>query len=205
MTNTADRTRGPSQPNSGDTITPTGPLTAPAATVANLTRNSRAERARMPVALHVAEDVAIQHGVCIRPISQRVTDTYTGEVTLVDVPCGATLERKCPPCAKRAQRLRMHQCRAGWHADTDPIPGADPSTDPQQELVTVRADVTAARDEFLDLGDVGSAEAASETLDVLDAELVELGVRGRLEPEPATGRRTRSTKRRQDAPTCRRK
>ncbi len=70
-----------------------------AASSANLTRNSRAERARMPVALHVAEDVAIQHGVCIRPITQRVTDTYTGEVTLVDVPCGATLETKCPLCS----------------------------------------------------------------------------------------------------------
>jgi hypothetical protein len=200
MTNKADRTRDASQPNSGDASTAPGPLLAPVATAANLTRNSRAERARMPVALHVAEDVAIQHGVCIRPITQRVTDTYTGEITLVDVPCGATLERKCPPCAKRAQRLRMHQCRAGWHADTDPIPDADPSNDPQQELVTVRADVTAARDEFLDLGDVDSAQAATETLDVLDAELAELGVRGRLESEPTTGRRTRSTKRRQDAP-----
>src|SRR4051812_16629400 len=56
------------------------PLPAPVASTANLTRNSRAERARMPVALHVAEDVAIQHGVCIRPITQRVTDTFTGEV-----------------------------------------------------------------------------------------------------------------------------
>jgi hypothetical protein len=172
----------------------------PAPSIANLTRNSRAERARMPVALHVAEDVAIQHGVCIRPITQRVTDTYTGEVTLVDVPCGATMEAKCPPCAKRAQRLRMHQCRAGWHADTDPIPDEDPANDPQRDLVAVRADVTAARDEFLALGDVDSAEAAVETLETLDAELVELGVRGRLEPEPTAGRRTRSTRRRQDAP-----
>src|SRR3954469_12537768 len=111
------------------TVTPE-PLAAPVASTANLTRNSRAERARMPVALHVAEDVAIQHGVCIRPITQKVTDTFAGEQTLIDVPCGATLEAKCPPCAQRARRLRMHQCRAGWHADTDPIPDEDPANDP---------------------------------------------------------------------------
>jgi hypothetical protein len=182
------------------TLTPE-PLAVPVASTVNLTRNSRAERARMPVALHVAEDVAVQHSVCIRPITQRVTDTYTGEVTLVDVPCGATLETKCPPCALRAKRLRMHQCRAGWHADTDPIPDEDPPNDPQRDLVAVRADVTAARDEFLALGDVDSAEAAAETLELLDAELAELGVRGQLEPERAPGgRRIRSTRRRQDAP-----
>src|SRR5690349_2406207 len=172
------------------TLTPET-LAPPVASVANLTRNSRAERARMPVALHVAEDVAIQHGVCIRPITQRVTDIHTGEVTLVDVPCGATLESKCPPCAQRAKRLRMHQCRTGWHADTDPIPDADPPNDPQRDLVQVRADITAARDEFLDLGDLDSAEAAAETLELLDAELAELGVRGKLEPDRSGERRTR--------------
>jgi hypothetical protein len=180
-------------------LTPPG-LPAPVASVANLTRNSRAERARMPVALHVVEDVAIQHGVCIRPITQRVTDTITGEVTLVDVPCGATMEAKCPPCAERARRLRMHQCRAGWHADVDPIPDEDSSDDPQRDLVRTRADVTAVRDDFLAAGDLDSAEAAAETLELLDAELLELGVRGKVEPERATGRRTRTTRRRQDAP-----
>src|SRR3954469_8363701 len=97
------------------TVTPE-PLAAPVASTANLTRNSRAERARMPVALDVAEDVAIAHGVCIRPVTMRVTDTHTGETSMVDVPCGATTEAKCPPCAERGRRLRMHQCRAGWHA-----------------------------------------------------------------------------------------
>jgi len=181
-----------------------GPVTVPAVSVAssaNLTRNSRAERARMPVALAVVEEVAISHGVCIRPITQRVTDTVTGEITLVDVPCGATMEAKCPPCAERGRRLRMHQCRAGWHAESDPIPNPDPSTSAQRELAEVRADVTAVRDEFLALGDVDSAQAATETLEQLDRELAALGVRGSLEPDKATsGRRTRSTKRRQDAP-----
>jgi hypothetical protein len=187
------------QPGVNPPLTPGGAIPAPALS-GNLTRNSRAERARMPVALDVVEDVAKAHGVCIRPITQRVTDTLTGEITLVDVPCGATLETKCPPCAERGRRLRMHQCRAGWHAEADPIPDADPSTAAQHELVQVRADVMAVRDEFLAAGDHDSARAVIETLDVLDAELAELGVRGRLEPEPSPGRRTRSTKRRQDAP-----
>ncbi|GLY14463.1 hypothetical protein Kisp01_14780 [Kineosporia sp. NBRC 101677] len=177
------------------------PMQPTAASISNLTRNSRAERARMPVALHVAEDVAIANGVCVRPITQRVTDTHTGEVTLVDVPCGATLESKCPTCAQRARRLRMHQCRAGWHADSDPIPDEDTSTSAQQDLVAARADVTAVRDDFLARGDLGVAEAASETLDAIDAELAELGVRGPLEREkPEAARRKRSTRRRQDAP-----
>lgn len=60
--------------------------------------------------------------------------------------------------------------------------------------------MTAARDEFLDLGDPDAAEAAAETLEQLDAELADLGIRGRLEPERTGGRRTRSTRRRQDAP-----
>ncbi|MCE0536987.1 helitron helicase-like domain-containing protein [Kineosporia rhizophila] len=193
------------------TTTPTPPATASenlgnpmqpsGASISNLTRNSRAERARMPVALHVAEDVAIANGVCVRPITQRVTDTLTGEVTLVDVPCGATLESKCPTCAQRARRLRMHQCRVGWHAESDPIPDEDPSTSAQQDLVAARADVTAVRDDYLARGDHDVAEAASETLDVIDAELAEMGVRGPLERgKPETARRKRSTRRRQDAP-----
>ncbi|MEN3537423.1 replication initiator [Microbispora sp. ZYX-F-249] len=38
----------------------------------------------------------------------------------MDVPCGATLESKCPPCAKRNRQLRRAQCREGWHLDHDP-------------------------------------------------------------------------------------
>ncbi|MBT0773163.1 hypothetical protein KIH74_29740 [Kineosporia sp. J2-2] len=179
----------------------TDPMKPLGTSISNLTRNSRAERARMPVALHVAEDVAIAHGVCVRPITQRVTDTHTGEVTLVDVPCGATLESKCLPCAERARRLRVHQCRAGWHAETDPIPDEDPSNGAQQDLVAIRADVTSARDEFLHLGDRDAAEAATESLDAIDAELRDLGVRGSLDRETPSGtRRKRSTRRRQDAP-----
>jgi hypothetical protein len=57
--------------------------------------------------------------VCVNPITLKVTDTITGEVQFKDVPCGATMEHKCPTCAEKARKLRMTQCREGWHLDSD--------------------------------------------------------------------------------------
>jgi hypothetical protein len=65
-------------------------------------------------------EVAITQGVCARPVISRVTDLDTGEVHLVPIWCGATREDRCPACAERARRLRMQQCREGWHLDTEP-------------------------------------------------------------------------------------
>jgi hypothetical protein len=39
---------------------------------------------------------------------------------LVPIWCGSTREDRCPACADRARRLRMQQCREGWHLDTEP-------------------------------------------------------------------------------------
>lgn len=60
------------------------------------------------------------NGVCIRPVLQKLTDLTTGEVRMVAIPCGATKESKCPPCAAKARRLRMQQCREGWHRTDEP-------------------------------------------------------------------------------------
>lgn len=79
-------------------------------------RQTRAERARMPIAPHVAKAVAQEHGVCIRPFAVQRTDLETGDTETVDVPCGATLASKCGPCAERKRRLRMAQCREGAYA-----------------------------------------------------------------------------------------
>ena len=49
-----------------------------------------------------------------------MVDTETGESALVPIPCQATLASICPSCAERARRLRMQQCREGWHLDTEP-------------------------------------------------------------------------------------
>jgi len=65
-------------------------------------------------------EVAIAQGVCARPVIARVTDLESGDVRLVPLSCGSTREDRCPACAERARRLRMQQCREGWHLDSEP-------------------------------------------------------------------------------------
>ena len=59
--------------------------------------------------------VATDHGACVRPVLRKVHDRRTGEVHKLVIPCGSTREHLCPPCAKKAQRLRMQQREEGWH------------------------------------------------------------------------------------------
>jgi hypothetical protein len=84
--------------------------------------------------VHAAALIA---GVCVRPVISQVTDTGTGETQLVPISCGSTREDRCPPCADRARRLRMHQCREGWHLTTEPdrqpTPGDDQGDHPDQD------------------------------------------------------------------------
>jgi hypothetical protein len=63
---------------------------------------------------------ALAVGVCPRPVVARVSDVESGEVQVVPISCGSTREDRCPPCAERARRLRIAQCREGWHLDTEP-------------------------------------------------------------------------------------
>jgi hypothetical protein len=160
---------------------------------------SRAARARMPLAVDVVHEAAVAHGVCVRPVAMKVTDTATGEITFVDVPCGATLAAKCPTCAERARRLRMHQCREGWHLDDEPVLDADPPSSVHLRLATERADITSARDELAAAGETGAVVAVVESLADVDHELRRSGVRGDVEPT-VRNRRVRSTRRRSDAP-----
>ncbi len=60
---------------------------------------------------------AESHGVCVRPILQELVDTLTGSASTVALPCGSTRANVCRPCADKARRLRMQQCREGWHRD----------------------------------------------------------------------------------------
>ncbi|HET8984072.1 MAG TPA: replication initiator, partial [Pedococcus sp.] len=105
---------------------------------------TRAERSRLPLARHVVEAAAVSHGVCVHPVPVRRIDPETGGSVVVDVPCGATLESKCPPCAQRARSLRIAQCRTGWHLETEPVFEPDDPTHHQIELATLRADLEAA-------------------------------------------------------------
>jgi hypothetical protein len=68
----------------------------------------------------LVREAALIAGVCARPVVAQVTDTESGEVRIVPMSCGSTREDRCPPCADRAKRLRIQQCREGWHLDTEP-------------------------------------------------------------------------------------
>ncbi|GAA3085970.1 replication initiator [Streptosporangium carneum] len=160
---------------------------------------SRAERQRMPVALDVAVEVAKANGVCVRPLVLRRLDTRTGRSEDVNVPCGATREAKCPPCAKRNRQLRMVQCREGWHLDHEPVTEPNPSTDEQRWLVEFRADVQARRDAAERSGTADEVADWDEAIRAVDAEINAAGIRGSLSARTAP-KRSRSTRRRQDAP-----
>lgn len=77
------------------------------------------------IAPDLLRDIAVKNGACIRPVLSRLTDTSTGEQTVVPIPCGSTQERQCPPCADRNRRLRMQQCREGWHRTDEPLTDHD--------------------------------------------------------------------------------
>jgi hypothetical protein len=167
-------------------------------------KTTRAERLAQPLAREVAEQVAADHGVCIRPVSLRRTNIATGTTEVIDVPCGSTLESRCPACAKRKRSLRRSQCEEGWHLTAEPVVEPDPPTDQQRAWVEQRAMVTAERDRLAATG-VASAEELS-ALDAaiadLDEEITASGLRGSVtrSGDSSGARRVRSTKRRQDVP-----
>ncbi|RCG29091.1 replication initiation protein [Sphaerisporangium album] len=158
----------------------------------------RAVRAAMPLAMDVIEEACKVNGVCLRPVVLKRTDTTTGKVEYVNVPCGATLAAKCEPCANRAVQLRKAQCREGWHLEAEPVAEAAEPTDRQRWLIEERADVEALRD--LAEQDGGDLAVWDEVATTLEDELAQSGVRGHVLPGEGRPRRSRSTRRRQDAP-----
>jgi replication initiator protein RepSA len=164
-------------------------------------RQTRAERMRQPLASDVITATAEQHGVCVRPFTMEVGDLDTGELRYVPVPCGSTVESQCGPCARKARALRMAQCREGWHLTEEPDFTPDEPTREQTALLELRADLVAG---YRDASAAGGTEADElrEEIRSVDAELRQLGMRGRLpNPEgPAKRPVKRSTKRRQDTP-----
>ncbi|WP_167410091.1 replication initiator [Pseudonocardia alni] len=148
----------------------------------------------------VATQLAEDHGVCVRPLAMRRIDQSSGRVDVVPVPCGSTREDQCRPCAEKARRLRMVQCREGWHLEDEPIAKPADPTAAQKDLMTVRADLHAAYTDARAKGDEEECEEIRDTVAEVDAELRALGVRGRLAPLDPTPRTVRrSTRRRQDA------
>src|SRR5919112_4850739 len=113
-------------------MTPTQPATV------DVTGMTRAQRSALPLTADVAQAVAEQHGVCVRPLAMRRIDTTTGQVDVVPVPCGSTREDQCRPCADKARRLRMVQCREGWHLDAEPVIDRSTPTEEQKQLLAAR-------------------------------------------------------------------
>jgi hypothetical protein len=161
------------------------------------TRTTRMERLSMPLARDVVRTLAVEQGGCVRPVQLRRTNLDTGQVAQVLVPCGHTLASVCPSCAERARVLRAAQCREGWHLDAEPVPvPADPD-EVQRTWVGMRAEVQQHRDEGAAAGE-DTAELDALTGE-LDEEITNSGLRGKVLPS-RTARRSRSTRRRQDAP-----
>ena len=162
---------------------------------------TRAQKAMLALSTEVATQLAEDHGVCVRPLAMRRIDQSSGRVDVVPVPCGSTREDQCRPCADKARRLRMVQCREGWHLEDEPIAKPADPTAAQKELMAVRADLHVAYTDARTAGDDAECEEIRETVTEIDTELRALGIRGRLaplDPQPQTVRRT--TRRRQDAP-----
>src|SRR5262245_27877512 len=140
---------------------------------------SRAARLAMPRAIDALKSLAVEHGVCIHPILLRRTDLTTGRTEVIDLPCGATREAKCPSCAARAKRLRQVQIREGWHRTDEPNPGPAPATEEQKALISLRAHYEFERAEaersrrFDQLADLDEAIAEVE-------QAIAQGMRGRV-------------------------
>ena len=151
-------------------------------TALDVCQMTRAQRAALPISTEVAQALAEQHGVCIRPLAMRRINTTTGRVEIVPVPCGSTRDDQCRPCADKARRLRMAQCRQGWHLDTEPLIDRAAPSEEHKELMAVRADLVAAYTECKTRGDEIFCEQISDSVTELDAALRAAGVRGRLTP-----------------------
>jgi hypothetical protein len=170
-------------------------------TVVDAGRMTRAQRAALPLSAEIAQVLAEQHGVCIQPLAMRRIDTTTGRVDIVPVPCGSTRADQCRPCADKARRLRMAQCRQGWHLDTEPVTDRVAPSQEHTELMAARADLLAAYTECKTRGDEISCEQIADSVAELDTELRVAGVCGRLVPLDSPPKPVkRSTRRRQDAP-----
>ncbi|MFJ1457391.1 replication initiator [Nocardia sp. N2S4-5] len=177
------------------------------------------DREVMPDFEDIAHAVALEHGVCVRPMVLEQYDTETGRTELVPVPCGHTLESVCPPCARKARALRMTQCREGWHLTREPVITTRPATFDQKGLLQYRADLQTEHDRLAGLVEAGETSDPHTGLDAermhtditelvneihwADRELKAYGMRGNA-PRPDQASRTaarhRSTRRRHDAP-----
>jgi hypothetical protein len=161
-------------------------------------RTTRAQRMAQPRAADAVRMLAEASGGCIRPVQLRRTNLDSGRTEQVIVPCGSTLESVCPACAERCKSLRVQQCRDGWHLEDEPTAPPPRPDDWQTWLLEKRAEAQQQHDQAAALGE--DTTGLDELLAELDTELAKTGIRGNPDPGTNSGRRHRSTRRRQDAP-----
>ncbi|GGJ89008.1 hypothetical protein GCM10010123_18230 [Pilimelia anulata] len=171
---------------------------------------SRAARMALPRSVDILTDICKDYGVCIRPLSMRRTDLSDGVTRVIDLPCGATREDKCPPCAKRNRRLRQAQIREGWHRTDEPDPGPDPATEEQKALIIMRGHFEFERDQAARASEWDQVRDLEDAIREVEAAILAEGLRGRVAPphqsddedqgEVTGKRRVRSTRRRQGSP-----
>ena len=143
------------------------------------------------VTTDMAADLAEAVGVCLRPILRTVTDRATEQTTAVPIPCGSTRTSVCPSCADKARRLRMQQCREGWHLTDDPLPERVDEDAPSLEELEQEAD----QDDSGEDDPVGSRRRRStrrrDEMPDLPTVPVEHRTVGRTFTDPKTGRQFR--------------
>jgi hypothetical protein len=182
--------------------TPTSPVTPDHLALGSSRRETAAQRRARPCFHDIAISAADKHGVCVRPLVMRTLDLDTGDGDYVAVACKSTMESQCRPCAKNARLLRMQQLRDGWHLDHEPVEEANAPSEEQTELLARRADLVVAYRAACEEGNRAAVDKLREEIQSADTELRASGMRGRVpSPDaPAAITRTRSTRRRQDAP-----
>jgi len=156
-----------------------------------------------PLARDLARSSAEACGACVRPLAVRRIDRETGATTVVPIPCGATRASVCSTCADRARRLRLWQAREGWHLDEEPVIETAEPTVRQRALLGQRADLEDDRATALEDNDLVRVLEVEQAIDQADQLLRAEGIRGTTTPKTTNEqkkRRTRSTRRRQDAP-----
>ncbi|MGV9675442.1 replication initiator [Nocardia sp. NPDC003482] len=157
-------------------------------------------RARLNL-VELAQATADRFEVCKRPLVMTATGP-DGSTEYVGAPCKSTLECVCPACAKRALRLRIQQCREGWHIEEEPVTEKNEPTEAQTDLIRARAVLVDEYGKAKTEGDVDAMGEIAELVAELDHELRASGIRGKfppLEPRERTARK-RSTRRRQAVP-----
>jgi hypothetical protein len=139
------------------------------------------DRLAYPQMAPALRDLADRMGVCRHPQVLRSVNEVTGQADFACVPCGATLDRKCPSCARAGQRLRREQAMAGWHLAEEPAP--EPQANPEQvALLTTRGLYEQLRWECESRGEWEQVADLDDAIDECEKLMRVSGLRGTIAP-----------------------